>query len=87
MSQQHLRRVVWNDTLEIWQLLDVFIAEPLDFEMQVHVVGALAQPQLLVLCTHKRQTCAGCEEVDPEGGRKSRHHVAFDGQQSRGFGP
>ena len=46
----YLRWVVGNHTLKVWQLLDVFIAEPLDFEVQVHVVGALTQSVLLVLC-------------------------------------
>lgn len=54
MSQKHLRWVVGNDALKARQLLDVFVVEPLDFEVQVHVVGALTQPLLLVLCTYKK---------------------------------
>lgn len=35
--------------LEGQQITDVLVVQPLHFEMQVHVVGALAQPLLLVL--------------------------------------
>lgn len=43
-----LRRVLRHAVLEVQQLLAVFIVEPLHLEVQVHVIGALAQPVFLV---------------------------------------
>lgn len=49
VSHFSLRWVVGDDALEGGQLLHVLVVQPLDLEVQVHVVGALTQPVLLVL--------------------------------------
>lgn len=55
----YLRWVVGNNSPKGLQVLDIFIVEPLDLEVQVHVVGALTQSVLLVLCRYKDIT--SCE--------------------------
>lgn len=51
-----LRRVVRNNIFKVQQLLHVFVVEPLDLEVQVHVVCALTQSVLLVVCEHTNVT-------------------------------
>lgn len=48
-----LRRVVRSNLLKVGQIFDVFVVEPLDFEMQIHVVSALALAMLLVFYKNK----------------------------------
>lgn len=48
-----LRRVFRHSVCEGGQVLNILIVEPLDLEVQVHVVGALTQSMLLMLCRHK----------------------------------
>lgn len=43
-----LRRILGHGVAEGRQLLDVLVVKPLDLKVQVHVVGRLAQPVLLV---------------------------------------
>lgn len=50
----HLRGIVRDGGPEGGQVLDVLVVEPLDLEVQVHVLGALAQSVLLVLCKHNK---------------------------------
>lgn len=49
----HSRGVLGHAALEGGQLSDVLVVQPLHLEVQVHVVCALAQAVLLVLCTGK----------------------------------
>ena len=47
-----LRRVLRHSVCEGGQVLNVFVVEPLDLEVQVHVVSSFAELMLLMLCTH-----------------------------------
>lgn len=57
-----LRWVVGNDVLRVRQVLDIFVVEPLDLEVQVHVVRALTQPVFLMVCRYKE-----VDQIDGEG--------------------
>lgn len=48
--RQVLRRVLGHGVREGGQLLDVLVVQPLDLEVQVHVVSRLAELMLLVFC-------------------------------------
>lgn len=62
----HSRRVLGHAALEGGQLGDVLVVQPLHLEVQVHVVCALAQAVLLVLCTGKGGE-GHSEGVAPQG--------------------
>ena len=47
------RWVVGYNPFEVWQVLHILIVQPLDLEVQVHVVGTLTQPVLFMLCGDK----------------------------------
>ena len=69
------RRVLGHLALEGRQIPHVFIVQPLDLEVQVHVVGALAQPVLLMLCSgegggvryRSAGQASGLSQADPVG--------------------
>lgn len=47
------RGIFGHSALEERQIFAVFIVEPFDFKVQVHVIGALAQAVLFMLCEVK----------------------------------
>lgn len=61
------RRVLGHAALEGGQLGDVLVVQPLHLEVQVHVVCALAQAVLLVLCTGKGHSESQICRVAPQG--------------------
>ena len=69
-SEKHLRWVVGDNVLKARQVFDVFVVEPLDLEVQVHVVGALTQPVLLVLCKYKHIQRDVCHSIMGKGRTK-----------------
>lgn len=46
----HLRWILRHFPLEGRQVPDVLVVQPFHFEVQIHIVRALAQPVLFVLC-------------------------------------
>jgi len=53
------RRVLRHSALEEGQVLAVLIVQPLDFKVQVHIIGALTEAVLLVLWEREREQMPG----------------------------
>lgn len=59
------QRILWRNPLKGRQVSDVLVVEPFDFEVQIHVLCALAKTMLVVFCIwrKKREMKESCTET------------------------
>lgn len=72
MVVPYLRRVLGHAAVKARKLFAVFVVEPLDFEVKVHVIGALTQPVLLMFCeTHHTNDIESIPHITEQGGENT----------------